>query len=603
MKTYYHLAELVFRQAEKYKNKTAIRHRNPNGKWIKVSWTDFSECVRLASQAMVEFGITEQENIGICSQNMIECFYTDFGAYGIRAVPVPMYATSSPAQIEYIVRDANIRFLFVGEQLQYNNAFKVQQRNDGQIKRIIIFDPAVVRNPNDQTSIYYDDFLRLGDNGLAETEVKVRRSQVTPEDLASIVYTSGTTGEPKGVMLTHANFLEVLRIHDIRLEVVNDNDLSMCFLPLTHIFEKAWTCFCIHKGVEIAINQDPKKIQELLPEVQPTLMCNVPRFWEKVYAGVNEKMNSFPGVIQRLAQRAIRIGQKYQLDYKRVGEKAPFALRLKFHFYDKTIFTVLKRVVGLKKGRVFPVAGAPLADNIAEFLISVNIPIRYGYGLSETSATVCFYPEVNYKIGSIGTIMPDLEVKIDSENNEILVKGKTITSGYYNKPEETEKVFTTDGFFRTGDAGHLEGNTLYFQERIKDLFKTSNGKYIAPQAIEMSLSSCLYVEQCVAIANERKFVSALIVPAFPALEAYAERKGITWQNREDLITKEEIIRLYDSNIVVCQKDFASYEKIKRFTLLSEPFTMESGELTDTLKLRRNVIAKNYAEQIDKMYEE
>lgn len=603
MKTYYHLAELIFRQAEKYKSRAAIRHRKPNGRWIKVSWIEFSELVRLASQAMVEFGITEQENIGICSQNMPECFYTDFGAYGIRAVPVPMYATSSPAQIEYIVKDANIRFLFVGEKLQYNNAFKVQQRNNGPLKRIIIFDTAVVRNPNDQTSIYYDDFLRLGDNGFAETEVKVRRSQVNPKDLASIVYTSGTTGEPKGVMLTHANFLELLRIHDIRLPEVNDRDLSMCFLPLTHIFEKAWSCYCFHKGLEIAVNQDPKKIQELLPEVQPTLMCNVPRFWEKVYAGVHEKIDSFPNFMQRLVRRAIRIGKRYQLDYKRIGVKAPFALRMRFHFYDKTIFTILKRVVGLKKGRVFPVAGAPLADNIAEFLISVNIPIRYGYGLSETSATVCFYPEVNYTIGSIGTIMPDLEVKIDPDNNEILVKGKTITSGYYNKPEETAKVFTSDGFFRTGDAGHLEGDTLYFQERIKDLFKTSNGKYIAPQAIEMSLSSCLYVEQCVAIANERKFVSALIVPAFPALEAYAERKGITWQNHEDLITKEEIIRLYDSNIAVCQKDFASYEKIKRFTLLPKPFTMDTGELTDTLKLRRNVIAKNYAELIDKMYEE
>lgn len=603
IKPYYHLAELVFRQAEKYKNKTAIRHRDPNGRWIKTSWMDFSEYVRLASQAMVEFGIKKQENIGIYSPNMPECFYTDFGAFGVRAVPVPMYATSSPAQVEYIIRDATIRFLFVGEQLQYNNAFKVQQRCREQLQRIIIFDPAVVRNPDDQTSIFYAEFLRLGNNAFAETEVKVRRSQIVPEDLASIVYTSGTTGESKGVMLTHANFLEVLRIHDIRLEVVNDQDLSMCFLPLTHIFEKAWSYYCFHKGVEVAVNQDPKKIQERLLEVSPTLMCNVPRFWEKVYAGVHSKVGSFPKCIQRLAHGAIRTGKKYQLDYKRVGKKAPFMLCMQFHLYDKTIFMALKRAVGLERGRVFPVAGAPLADHVAEFLISVNIPIRYGYGLSETSATVCFYPEINYEIGSIGSVMPDLQVKIDPENDEILVKGKTITPGYYNKPEETALVFTADGFFRTGDAGRLEGDTLYFKERIKDLFKTSNGKYVAPQAIELTLSGSTYVEQCVVIANERKFVSALIVPAFPALEAYAERKGITYLHHEDLITKEEVIRLYASNIEACQQDFASYEKIKRFTLLSNPFTIESGELTDTLKMRRNVIAGNYAVQIDKMYEE
>lgn len=600
---YYHLAELVFRQAEKYQTKTAIRQRDSHGRWQKISWLDFAEHVRLASQAMVEFGIGEQENIGICSQNMPECFYTDFGAYGVRAVPVPMYATSSPSQIEYIVKDANIRFLFVGEQLQYNNAFRVQQENKEQLKQLIIFDPAVVRNPSDTTSIYFEEFLRFGDHALVETKAKIRRSQAVAEDLASIVYTSGTTGEPKGVMLSHANFLEVLRIHDIRLEEVNDRDLSMCFLPLTHIFEKAWSCYCFHKGVEVAVNQDPKKIQETLKEVNPTLMCNVPRFWEKVYAGAQAKIENAPKPVRGLFRRAVKTGRKYKIDYQRIGKKAPLGLRIKFQLYDKTLFTILKTVVGLKRGRVFPVAGAPLADSIAEFLLSVNIPIRYGYGLSETSATVCFYPKVNYEIGSIGTIMPDVQVRIDPTDSEILVKARTITSGYYNKPEETRKAFTEDGFFRTGDAGYLKDDVLFFKERIKDLFKTSNGKYIAPQAIELSLSSCVYIEQCAVIANEHKFVSALIVPAFPELEAYADKKGITYQNREELILKPEIIRFFESNIEECQKNFASYEKIKRFTLLLNPFTMESGELTDTLKMRRNVIADKYVKEIDEMYAE
>lgn len=603
MRPYYHLAELVFRQAEKYENQSAIQYRDKQGQWLKITWTDFAEQVRLTSQAMLGLGIKEQENIGICSQNMPECFFTDFGAYGIRAVPVPMYATSSPAQIEYIIRDANIRFLFVGEQLQYNNAFIVQKANNEPLKRIIIFDPLVVKNPEDNTSVYFEEFLRLGDNAFADTEVKIRRSQATPEDLAAIIYTSGTTGEPKGVMLTHANFLELFRIHDIRLPEVNDHDLSMCFLPLTHVFEKAWSCYCFHKGVEIAVNLDPKKIQQTLPEVQPTLMCNVPRFWEKVYAGAHAKIDSFPPFIQRLCKNAIKTGRRYNLDYKRLGQKPPAGLTFKFHFYDKTIFTILKKVVGLKKGRVFPVAGAPLADNVAEFLLSVNFPIRYGYGLSETSATVCFYPKVGYQLGSIGTVMPDLQVKIDPLNNEILVKGKTITSGYFKKPKETADSFTEDGFFRTGDAGRMEGETVFFLERIKDLYKTSNGKYIAPQAIELSLSSCIFIEQCAVIANERKFVSALIVPAFPALESYAQKQGILFKDHKDLIKKEEIIRFYQSNIEECQKEFASYEKIKRFTLLSEPFTIETGELTDTLKLRRPVISKKYAVLIDKMYEE
>lgn len=604
MGTYDHLAELIFRQAEKYKTKAAIRYRcDPDSRWLQVSWTDFSEYIRLTSQAMIELGVREKENIGICSQNMPECFYTDFGAYGVRAVPVPMYATSSAAQIDYIIRDADIRFLFVGEQLQYDHAFKVQQEAKSPLKQLIIFDPAVVRNTNDTTSIYFEEFLCLGDHTSAEASVKAIRSLVTSEDLASIVYTSGTTGEPKGVMLTHANFSELRRIHDIRLELVNDSDLSMCFLPLTHIFEKAWSCYCFHKGVEVAINRDPKRLLKTLKEVCPTLMCNVPRFWEKVYTGAQTKIVNSPKIVRYLFEKAIETGRKYQIDYKRIGKKPPLGLRIRFHLCDKTIFAVLKKVVGLQRGRVFPVAGAPLADSIAEFLISVNIPIRYGYGLSETTATVCFFPEVGYEIGSIGKIMPDLQVKIDPANNEILVKGKTIASGYYNKPEETKNVFTEDGFFRTGDAGFIKGDTVFFQERIKDLFKTSNGKYIAPQAIELSLSGCVYIEQCAVIANERKFVSALIVPSFPALEAYAEKSGIAYRDYEELISNPEIVQFYKSNIDACQQDFASYEKIKCFTLLATPFTMESGELTDTLKMRRNVIANKYANQIDKMYEE
>ncbi|MDR0349010.1 MAG: long-chain fatty acid--CoA ligase [Tannerella sp.] len=601
-KQYRHLAELIFRQAEKYHNRSAILFRNTGARWQKITWNGFAASVRLSSQAMIELGIGIQENIGVCSQNMPECFFTDFGAYGIRAVPVPMYATSSPAQIEYIVRDAGIRFLFVGEQLQYDNALQVQQKMAGGLERLIIFDPSVVRHPGDAASIYFEDFLRLGNHAAAETAAKIRRSQAVPEDLAVIVYTSGTTGEPKGVMLTHANFLALLRIHDIRLPEVNDRDLSMCFLPLTHIFEKAWSCYCFHKGVEVAVNRDPKKIQHTLPEIRPTLMCNVPHFWEKVYAGTHAKIAGFPPLIQKIIRRAVRTGRKYNLDCKRTGTTPPLILRLEFACYDKTVFSLLKKVTGLKRGRVFPVAGALLSDHIAEFLLSVNFPIRYGYGLSETSATVCFYPKVNYQLGSIGTVMPDLQVRIDPLNHEILVKGATVMSGYYKKPEETAAAFTEDGFFRTGDAGRLEGDTVYFLERIKDLYKTSNGKYIAPQAIETSLTGNVYIEQCAVIANERKFASALIVPAFPALAAFAEKEGITYQSLEELIANEEIIRLYASGIEACQKDFTSYEQIKCFTLLPRPFTIETGELTDTLKLRRPVILKKYAAAIDKMYE-
>ena len=599
---YYHFAELIHRQAEKYGNRTALKHRdNATGKWLKISWREFSDKVMLTAKAMAEFGIKVQENIGVYSQNMPQCLYTDFGAYGNRVVSIPMYATNSPGQIEYIINDAKIRALFVGEQLQYNNAFKVQ-KDSKYLERLVVFDPAVKMNPEDKTSIYFDDFLRLGDNAHAESTVKIRMTEAVPEDLATIIYTSGTTGESKGVMLPHSCYLEAMRIHDVRLPLVTDKDLSMSFLPMTHIFEKAWCYYCLHKGVTIAINQDPKMIQKTLSEIHPTLMCNVPRFWEKVYAGVHEKINSASPAMKKIFLDAIETGRKYNLEYKNKGIPAPCSLKLKFQFYNKTVFTLLKKVLGIERGRFFPVAGAPLSDTINEFLQSVNIPIAYGYGLSETTATVCFYPEIGFQFGSIGEVMPGVQVKIDPGNNEILVKGKTVMSGYYNKPEETRKAFTEDGFFRTGDAGRLEGNTLFFTERIKDLYKTSNGKYIAPQAIEMVMSGDNYIEQIAVIGDQRKFVSALIVPAYPLLEKYAGEKGISFESREELVKNKDIIRFIEARVEEHQKNLASYEKIKRFTLLPEPFMM-GCELTDTLKLRRPVVLQKYATEIEAMYEE
>lgn len=599
---YYHFAELIHRQAEKYGNRTALKHRdNATGKWLKISWREFSDKVMLTAKAMAEFGIKVQENIGVYSQNMPQCLYTDFGAYGNRVVSIPMYATNSPGQIEYIINDAKIRTLFVGEQLQYNNAFKVQ-KDSKYLERLVVFDPAVKMNPEDKTSIYFDDFLRLGDNAHAESTVKIRMTEAVPEDLATIIYTSGTTGESKGVMLPHSCYLEAMRIHDVRLPLVTDKDLSMSFLPMTHIFEKAWCYYCLHKGVTIAINQDPKMIQKTLPEVHPTLMCNVPRFWEKVYAGVHEKINSASPAMKKIFLDAIETGRRYNLEYKNKGIPAPCSLKLKFQFYNKTVFTLLKKVLGIERGRFFPVAGAPLSDTINEFLQSVNIPIAYGYGLSETTATVCFYPEIGFQFGSIGEVMPGVQVKIDPRNNEILVKGKTVMSGYYNKPEETKRAFTEDGFFRTGDAGRLEGNTLFFTERIKDLYKTSNGKYIAPQAIEMVMSGDNYIEQIAVIGDQRKFVSALIVPAYPLLEKYAGEKGISFESREELVKNKDIIRFIEARVEEHQKNLASYEKIKRFTLLPEPFMM-GCEQTDTLKLRRPVVLQKYATEIEAMYEE
>ena len=600
--TYHHLSVLVHRRAEKYGDKVALKYRDyETSQWIPITWNQFSQTVRQVANALVELGVQEEENIGIFSQNKPECLYVDFGAFANRAVTIPLYATSSPAQAQYIINDAQIRYIFVGEQFQYDAAFSVFGFCQS-LQQLIIFDRAVVRDPRDMTSIYFDEFLETG-KGLPNNDiVEERTSRASDDDLANILYTSGTTGEPKGVMLHHSNYIEAFRIHDIRLVDMSDQDVSMNFLPLTHVFEKAWTYLCIHKGVQICINLRPVDIQTTIKEIRPTLMCSVPRFWEKVYAGVQEKIAQETGLKKAMMLDAIKVGKIHNIDYLRKGKTPPLMNQLKYKFYEKTVYALLKKTIGIENGNFFPTAGAAVPDEICEFVHSVGINMLVGYGLTESTATVSCFLNQGYEIGSVGTVMPDVEVKIGDEN-EILLRGKTITKGYYKKAEATAAAIDKDGWFHTGDAGYLKGDQLYLTERIKDLFKTSNGKYVSPQALETKLAIDRYIDQIAIIADQRKFVSALIVPVYGFVKDYAKEKGIEYKNMEELLQHPKILGLFRARIDTLQQQFAHYEQVKRFTLLPEPFSMERGELTNTLKLKRPIVAKNDKEVIEKMYEE
>ena len=600
--TYHHLSVLVHRRAEKYGDKVALKYRDyETSQWIPITWNQFSQIVRQVANALIELGVQEEENIGIFSQNKPECLYVDFGAFANRAVTIPLYATSSPAQAQYIINDAQIRYIFVGEQFQYDAAFSVFGFCQS-LQQLIIFDRAVVRDPRDMTSIYFDEFLETGKALPNNDIVEERTSRVSDDDLANILYTSGTTGEPKGVMLHHSNYMEAFRIHDIRLVDMTDQDVSMNFLPLTHVFEKAWTYLCIHKGVQICINLRPVDIQTTIKEIRPTLMCSVPRFWEKVYAGVQEKIAQETGLKKAMMLDAIKVGKIHNIDYLRKGKTPPLMNQLKYKFYEKTVYALLKKTIGIENGNFFPTAGAAVPDEICEFVHSVGINMLVGYGLTESTATVSCFLNKGYEIGSVGTIMPDVEVKI-GEENEILLRGKTITKGYYKKAEATAAAIDKDGWFHTGDAGYMKDGQLYLTERIKDLFKTSNGKYISPQALETKLAIDRYIDQIAIIADQRKFVSALIVPVYGFVKDYAKEKGIEYKDMEELLQHPKVIGLFRARIDTLQQQFAHYEQVKRFTLLPEPFSMERGELTNTLKLKRPVVAKNYKELIDKMYEE
>jgi long-chain acyl-CoA synthetase len=597
-----YLSTLICRQAKKYGDRVALKYRNyETESWIPVSWNQFAAKVKNVSNALIALGTAVQENVGIFSQNMPECLYTDFGAFGSRVVTIPLYATSSEAQVHYILEDAGIRFLFVGEQYQYDVAYRVQNLCKS-LKQIIIFDPKVKRSAADKNSIYFSDFLKLGEDGKYQEEVDKRTSESGNGDLANILYTSGTTGESKGVMLHHSCYEAAFAAHDQRLKTLTEADVVMNFLPFTHIFERAWSYYCINKGCTLCVNLRPQDIQKTIKEIRPTAMCSVPRFWEKVYAGVQAKINETTGLKRGLMLDALKVGKEHNITYLMNGKTPPPLLHMKYKFYEKTIYSLLKKTLGIENGNFFPTAGAAIPLAVEEFVHSVGINMIAGYGLTETTATVSCCWLDSFRIGSVGRVMPGLEIKI-GENNEILLRGETVTKGYYKKEAMTRQVLTEDGWFHTGDAGYLKDGFLYLTERIKDLFKTSNGKYIAPQAIETKLVVDRYIDQISIIADQRKFVSALIVPEYEQVKKYAEAHHIAYTDMKDLLQKQEIIDLFRLRIDTLQQEFAHYEQVKRFTLLPEPFSMEKGELTNTLKIKRPVLMKNYAAEIEKMYEE
>ena len=603
MQTRSHLSVLVHDQAKKYGNREALIYRDFGSKtWKSYSWNEFSDKVKVVSNALLNIGVKPQENIGIFSQNSVQYIFSDFGAWGVRAVTIPFYATSSEQQIQFMINDAQIRFLFVGEQEQYDKAHRTLAHCPT-LDRIIIFDKSVKINPNDPNAIYFDDFLKLGENYPRQSEVEALYKAANYEDLANILYTSGTTGDSKGVMLSHLQYHAALEAND-RAVHVTEKDRIMNFLPYAHIFEKGWTLLFISEGATLLVHTDPREVQQSMRETHPTCMCAVPRFWEKVYAGVQEQIDRANPVQRKLFKHALAVGRKHNIEYLSRGKRPPLSLHLEYEMYNKTVFNLVRHELGLEHSNFFPTAGATVSSHVEEFVHSIGLTMVVGYGLTESLATVSCdrVGEQPYTIGSVGRPIHNIQVKI-SDEGEICLKGDTITKGYYNRPDITAQSFDEEGFFKTGDSGYMKDGELFLKDRIKDLFKTSNGKYIAPQMIEAKLLVDKFIDQIVIIADQRKFVSALIIPEYKALEEYAKANGIGFSSREELCASDKIHAMMMERIDTLQQQLAHYEQIKRFTLLPKPFTMESGELTNTLKMRRKVINEHYKKEIENMYAE
>ena len=594
---------LIANQAKKYGNREALRYRDYlTEQWTSMSWNSFKQDIERCANALLQAGVEPQGKVAVFTNNCPEILVTHFASFYNRAIPVPIYATSSKDEAAYIINDSGATVLMAGDKEQVDIAIQLLDECP-KLKLVVVLNTKVDIDPNQKRMVSWRKFLSEGAQAgeLVQSAVRKRMDEGRPDDLMYLIYTSGTTGQPKGVMLTHSNFSAAMMAHGMRLTYVDDNDVSLSFLPLSHVFELGWTMYCLIHGLVVAINYNPKDIQRAVKEISPNCMCSVPRFWEKVYTAIMDNVNGAKPVVKTLFKTAIRIGKARNIKYARNGQKAPYLVEKQYQYFEKKVFSRLRRAIGVENGKLFPTAGAMLSDNITEMLHAVGINIVIGYGLSETNASVSFYPNTGWELGTIGEPIPGVRVKI-GEQNEILVKGPTVMKGYYNKPEETARAIDADGWFHTGDCGEItEKGHLIMTERLKDLYKTSNGKYIAPQVLESLLAQDKFMAQVAVIGDGRKYVSALIVPDFEELERYATKHKIQYKNREELVNNPKIHDMMEKLINEYQKDLASYEQIKRFVLLPRPFTMESGELTNTLKIKRAVVNKRYAKLIDAMY--
>jgi long-chain acyl-CoA synthetase len=594
-----HIGIEIRNKVLQYQGENSIYYKdNKLNAWVGISWTDFGDKIQNLSKALLNYGIKEHQNIAIFAENMPDWIIADIAIMSIRGVTVPIYATNSQNEVEYIVNDAEINLVFVGGQAEYDKALQISKTNSN-LKYIVSLCEDI-KIENNENSIHLNDFLVLKMNETIETELQKRYYECESTDLASIIYTSGTTGEPKGVMLDHTNFMQSLVAHDFELDV-SEKDSSLSFLPLSHIYERSWVFFCLHRGIKVYFNQNPKLIAEVLKEVKPTVMCTVPRIFEKIYAAIQDKRKEASPTKMKLASWALGIGNAYFNKYKRNDIKVPLALKLKHKIADKLVLSKLREVFG---GRIkfMPCGGAPLAPDMVSFFHSFGLNIKCGYGLTETTATVSLFGYKHFEFNSAGKAIHGTQIKI-GENDEILVKGPSLMKGYYKKPKETADVFE-DGWFKTGDAGKMdEKGNLIITDRIKDLMKTSGGKYIAPQKLELALINDAFIEQISVIGDQQKYVTALAVPSFENLKKYAIEHKIAYEDIEELINQSQIKDMFEKRIEALQKDFSVFEKIKKFSLLPKEFSIEAGEITATLKLKRKVIQKKYKGIIDKMYNE
>lgn len=590
----FHIVNCVREQVARGGNRIALK-RKVDQHWQGITWHEFGQQIDQISLALLSLQLEVQDKIAICSPNMPEWTIADFAALQARLVTVPIYPTNTTEQCAYIVNNADAKVLFVGEQAQFDAAMEIYPQC--KMLQLIVAMNDHIDLRSFEHSMSWQDFIALGSD-TEQVELAKRLQAANYDDLYTLIYTSGTTGQPKGVMLDYRNLGAQLEGHDQRLSL-SENDVSLCFLPLSHVFERAWSCYVLYKGATNCYLQDVLQVRDALGEVRPTVMCAVPRFYEKIFSAIHEKVAKAPFHRKALFTWAVNMGAKMAL-CRQERRQPSWMLQSSYRLADKLVLSKLRALLG---GRIhfMPCGGAKLDETIGRFFHAIGINVKLGYGMTETTATVSCWDDHQFDPSSIGTTMPNVQLKI-GDNNEILVRGPMVMRGYYKMPEETANSFDEHGFLKTGDAGHIDQHGhIFITDRIKELMKTSNGKYIAPQLVEGTIGKDHFIEQIAVIADTRKFVSALIVPCFDTLESYAKELNIKYHDRLELIKHSQVVEMFEQRVNELQQGLAKFEQVKRFKLLPKAFSMNEGELTPTQKLRRKVINDRYQNEIEDMY--
>lgn len=590
-----HLALMVRSRVQKYQDqKIAVRHK-VYGKWDAFSWAQFGESIDACAKGLLELGVKEHAFVGIFAQNRVEWAIADFATFTVRAASVPVYATNSAAELKYILDHAEIEILFVADEEQYQKALSIFDTTPT-LRKIIVFDRNLPVEKSDRV-MKWEDFLNMGRKADQNKELEERISRLDSDDLSTLIYTSGTTGEPKGVMLTHKCWFAMLFGTGYHIPIV-ETDVNLAFLPLSHVFERAWSYFILCGNAQVDYCHDTKALEEFLVESRPHYMCSVPRLWEKIHAKVREGINQSPPAKQKLFNWALQTGGQYH-SLLRDQKQLPLGLKMNYALANKLVLSKIQAVFG-GRTKVYNVGGSAFSGEIAEFFFNAGVLLLQGYGMTECFVITVANPTHN-KFGTCGPVVPLMNVKI-AEDGEILAKGPSMMIGYYKNPELTKESLTEEGYMKTGDIGHIDSEGfITITDRKKDMMKTSGGKYIAPQQIETLLKEDYYVEQVACIGDGRQYVSALIVPAFEPLENWAKHKGLHYSSREELIKNPNVVEFYQGRIDHSTRDLGQVEKVKKFTLLPQEFTQENGELTATLKIKRAAINKNYQKEIEAMY--